>query len=114
MTRWDSTRNEGAKLLSGLSAIPGATVYPLYSLPTADGSVGPGFGPGDTAVSCAVMRALAVLGQCAPGLQAVQASDSGLFDDNPMYNTKPFVDSTNPAYTGKLSSLPLQTVHGAG
>ena len=101
---------QGAKLLSGLSAIPGATVYPLYSLPTADGSVGPGFGPGDTAVSCAVMRSLAVLGQCAPGLQAVQASDSGLFDDNPMYNTKPFIDSTNPAYTGKLSSLPLQTV----
>ncbi len=101
---------QGAKLLSGLSAIPGATVYPLYSLPAADGSVGPGFGPGDTAVSCAVMRSLAVLGQCASGLQAVQASDSGLFDDNPMYNTKPFVDSTNPAYPGQLSSLPLQTV----
>src|SRR5215472_8573569 len=102
--------HQGAKLLSGLSEIPGATAYPLYSLQTADGSVGPGLGPGDTAVSCAVMRALAALGQCAPGLQAVQASDSGLFDDNPMYNTKPFVDSTNPAYKGKLSSLPLQTV----
>jgi hypothetical protein len=56
------------------------------------------------------MRALAVLGQCAPGLQAVQTSDGDLFDDNPMYNTKPFVNSTNPAYTGKLSSLPLQSV----
>ena len=56
------------------------------------------------------MRELAVLGQCAPGLRAVQASDSGLFDDNPIYNTKPFVDSTNPAYTGNLTSLPLQTV----
>jgi hypothetical protein len=100
----------GASLLSGLNAIPGATTFPLYSLPTGDGSVGPGLGPGDTAVSCAVMRALAVLGQCAPGLRAVQASDSGLFDDNPMYNTKPFVDSTNTAYTGNLSSLPLQTV----
>jgi predicted lysophospholipase L1 biosynthesis ABC-type transport system permease subunit len=51
-----------------------------------------------------------VLGQCAPGLRAVQASDNGLFGDNPMYNTKPFVDSTNPAYPGKLSSLPLQAV----
>jgi hypothetical protein len=101
---------QGAKLLSGLSAIPGATVYPLYSLPNADGSVGPGQGPGDTAVSCAVMHALAVLGQCAPGLRAVQASDGSLFDDNPMYDTQPFVDSTNSAYTGKLSSLPLQTV----
>lgn len=104
--------HQGANLLSGLGAIPGATAYPLYSLPAGagGGSVGPGLGPGDTAVSCAVMRALAVLGQCAPGLRAVQASDSGLFDDNPMYNTKPFVDSTNTAYTGNLSSLPLQTV----
>jgi hypothetical protein len=102
--------HDGAKLLTGLSRIDGATAYPLYSASAADGSVGPGLGPGDTAVSCATMRALAVLGQCKPGLRAVQASDSGLFDDNPMYNTKPFVDSTNPAYTGTLSSLPLQTV----
>jgi hypothetical protein len=100
----------GAQLISGLTAIPGATVYPLYSLAGGSGSVGPGLGPGDTAVSCAVMRELAVLGQCAPGLRAVQASDSGLFDDNPMYNTKPFVDSANTAYTGNLSSLPLQTI----
>jgi hypothetical protein len=100
----------GAQLIGGLSAIPGATVYPLYSLAAADGSAGPGLGPVDTAVSCAVMRDLAVLGQCAPGLRAVQASDSGLFDDNPMYNTKPFVDSANSAYTGSLSSQPLQTV----
>ncbi len=102
--------HDGAKLLSGLNGIAGATAYPLYSLQTGGGSVGPGLGPDDTAVSCAVMRALSVLGQCAHGLQAVQASDDGLFDDNPMYNTKPFVDSTSPAYTGKLSSLPLQTV----
>jgi hypothetical protein len=101
----------GAKLLSGLDGIPGAFAYPLYSLTGGgDAQIGPGSGPGDTAVSCAVMRALAVLGQCAHGLQAVQTSDGSLFVDNPMYNTKPFVDSTNPAYTGKLSSLPLQTV----
>jgi hypothetical protein len=101
----------GAKLLSGVDGIPGATAYPLYSLTGGgDAQIGPGTGPGDTAVSCAVMRALAVLGQCAPGRQAVQTSDGSLFVDNPMYNTKPFVDSTNPAYTGKLSSLPLQTV----
>jgi hypothetical protein len=56
------------------------------------------------------MRALAVLGQCAPGLRAVQASDDGLFGDNPLYNTKPFVGSANPAYQGSLSRLPLQTV----
>src|SRR5215475_8295731 len=101
----------GAKLLSGLSGIAGATAYPLYSL-AGGGSVqtGPSGGPADTAVSCAVMRDLAVLGRCAPGLQAVQTSDGSLFVDNPMYNTKPFVNSTNPAYRGKLSSLPLQTV----
>lgn len=102
--------HDGAKLLSGLNGIDGATVYPLYSLQTGADSIGPGPGPGDTAVSCAVMRGLAVLGQCAPGLRAVQASDAGLFDDNPMYNTKPFVDSASPAYPGRLSSLPLQTV----
>jgi hypothetical protein len=101
----------GAKLLSGLSGIAGATPYPLYSLAGGgDAQIGPSGGPGDTAVSCAVMRALAVLGQCAPGLQAVQTSDGDLFGDNPMYNTKPFVNSSNPAYTGKLSSLPLQAV----
>jgi hypothetical protein len=101
----------GMKLLSGLSGIAGATAYPLYSLAGGDsGQIGPSGGPGDTAVSCAVMRALAVLGQCAPGLQAVQTSDADLFGDNPMYNTKPFVNSTNPAYAGKLYSLPLQAV----
>jgi hypothetical protein len=102
--------HEGAKLLSGLGKIPGATVYPLYTTPTVGGSVGPGLGPGNTAVSCAVMRALAVLGRCAPGVRAVLAGDDGLFDDNPLYNTRPFVDSTNPAYPGELSQLPLQTV----
>src|SRR5499427_1805119 len=68
----------GARLLSGLDGIPGATTYPLYSpLP----GVGAGQMPfdalvgGGAAVSCSVMRALAVLGQCAPGLAAVQAQD---------------------------------------
>jgi hypothetical protein len=115
----------GQKLLSGLSGIAGATVYPLYSLQTGGGGVqaGPGSGSGggvvtgngpgpgnDIAVSCPVMRALAVLGQCAPGLRAVQAADDSLFSDNPIYNTRAFVSSSSPAYTGKLSSLPLQAV----
>jgi hypothetical protein len=102
----------GATLIQGLSAIPGATVYPLYSLDSAGGGgqIGPGGGPADTVVSCSVMRALAVLGHCAPGLTAVQAGDGDLFVDNPMYNTKPFVDSTNPGFSGTLSGLPLQTV----
>jgi hypothetical protein len=105
----------GARLLSGLSGITGATAYPLYS-PQTGGGGGPGNEPVDelvgagAVVSCPVMRALAVLGQCAPGLAAAQASDGSLFGDNPTDNTKPFVGSASPAYTGKLSSLPLQAV----
>jgi hypothetical protein len=121
----------GAKLLGGLGAIPGATVYPLYSLTQAtnggsgagggtvsvkpgntpgNGNVAIGYGPPATIVSCSVMRDLAVLGQCAPGRTAVQTDDTSLFGDNPMYNTKPFVSSSDPAYTGTLSGLPLESV----
>jgi hypothetical protein len=105
----------GAKLLSGLGAIAGATAYPLYvqHLP-GGGQYGPGggsafFGNGSV-VPCATMRALAVLGKCAPGLTAVEADDGNLFGDNPRYYTKPFVDSSNPAYPGKFSRLELQGV----
>jgi len=118
----------GAHLLSGLGGISGATAYPLYSLygqPPANTSVkqktGPASHPGDgqrrtpgsagsTVVSCPVMRGLEVLGQCAPGLTAVQADTSALFSDNPTDNTKPFVNASNVAYTGDLAKLPLQAV----
>jgi hypothetical protein len=130
----------GAKLLGGLGAISGATVYPFYSLGAAgigggaSGAGGAGGGgkggggtvsvtPGNgadqgiigygtpvTIVSCSVMRDLAVLGQCASGRTAVQTDDTSLFSDNPIYNTKPFVDSSNPAYTGTLAGLPLESV----
>jgi hypothetical protein len=137
----------GAKLLSGLGAIRGATVFPLYSAatvptPTTGGPSagvggkgltgnGPtGNGPGGNVgkggaqsaqgngkfygnaaiVSCAAMRALAVLGRCAPGLTAVNAADGNLFDDNPTYSTTPLVDASSLAYAGKLSSLGLQAV----
>jgi len=118
----------GAQLLSGLGGISGATAYPLYSLYSqpAPGSGGktkiaPGSHPGDgrrrargsagdTVVSCSVMRGLAVLGQCAPGLAAVQADTSSLFSDNPSDNTKPVVSASNTAYTGDLAELPLQAV----
>jgi hypothetical protein len=63
-----------------------------------------------TVVSCAVMRELAVLGQCAPGLAAAQVDDSTLFSDNPLFNTKTFVSASDPAYTGTLAGLPLQAV----
>ena len=118
----------GVKLLSGLDAISGATAYPLYALEPSGkglgGGNGPGGGPGgggviggpggqlsgNTVVSCSVMRDLAVLGQCAPGLTTVQADDGSLYSDNPIFNTKPFVNSSDPAYKGALATLPLQAV----
>jgi hypothetical protein len=103
------TPQAGAKLVSGLRAIGGTTVYPLYSLPQA---ADPNY-QGDYigVVSCPVLRQLAVLGRCAPGVQAVQASDQSLvFSDNPANSTKAFVDAGNPAYTGSLAALPVQAV----
>ena len=93
----------GQHLISGISAIPGAAVYPLYDLSA-------GAEPKMVAVSCADMRAVGGLGQCAPGMRAVQVQDDSIFDDNPVYGDKPIVSATSPAYTGNLTKLPLQTV----
>jgi hypothetical protein len=65
---------------------------------------------GGAVVSCAVMRDLAVLGQCAPGVAAVQVNDGSMFGDNPLYNTQAFVSASDPAYHGTLAGLPLQAV----
>ncbi len=93
----------GARLLSGLSAIGGATTSPIYTLNAP---------PGGDVVTCPAMRALAVLGQCAPGLAAVYTGDNDhtLFSDNPNDSVKPFVSASDPAYTGTLSSLRLHAV----
>jgi hypothetical protein len=132
-----------ARLLSGLSAIGGASVYPFYAAAApAAGANGPGSGPsgpagkganggnggngrsgdgvrvapgkgltgGGAIVSCAVMRDLAVLGQCAPGVAVVQVNDGSMFGDNPLYNTQTFVSASDPAYHGTLAGLPLQAV----
>jgi len=93
----------GQRLISGLRAIPGAAVYPLYDLSQ-------GAEPRMVAVSCADMRAIGGLGECAPGLRTVQVQDDSIFDDNPRFGDKPIVDSASPAYTGNLTALPLQTV----
>jgi MFS family permease len=130
----------GAKLIAGLSAIGGTAVYPFYlegpngkteSGGSGGGPVGPvsvrggnGAGPGGggpggggpggggptTVVSCAVMRDLAVFGQCAPGVATVQTDDGSMFGDNPLYNTQSFVSASDPAYHGPLADLPLQAV----
>jgi FtsX-like permease family len=65
---------------------------------------------GLVAVSCASMRAIGALGQCAPGVRAVQVTDDSLFDDNPIYDTKPIVSVGSRPYSGQLTTLPLQTV----
>ena len=140
----------GATLVSGLTAIRGATVIPIYSLQQAGnpsnpgkngpgnngtangpgkngpvqngtasngpGSNGPGnFGPGNTGpdnavMSCAGLRQVAVLGQCAPGRTAVQVPAANLFDDNPMYSTMPIANASSPAGPANFSHLYLQAV----
>jgi hypothetical protein len=122
----------GAKLLSGLNAINGADVYPIYASlvtgPTSGPGAGPGSGPGGgggggkgpggggasqvgpSVMTCSALRGLAVLGQCAPGLQVVEVADNSLYGDNPMYNTAPIASASSRAYTGDLAKLSLITV----
>jgi hypothetical protein len=96
----------GAQLVSELRAFHGATVFPLYAAPDAHS----GFAGGGI-ISCASLRQLAVLGECAPGVKAVTADDSNLiFSDNPTFSTRPFVDRGTPAYTGSYRNLSLQAV----
>jgi hypothetical protein len=99
----------GAALTGELRGLGGTAVYPLYQLPHAasgnyrDQYIG--------VVSCPVLRDLAVLGRCAPGVRAVQADDSALiYSDNPRNSTAPFVSPVNPGYAGRLAALPLQAV----
>ena len=103
------TPQAGAALVSGLRAIPGTRIFPLYSLPQA---ANPNYqGQYIGVVSCSVMRQLTALGQCAPGLAAVQVFDGSLvYSDNPHDSTQPFVSHANPAYTGSLATLPQQAV----
>jgi len=94
----------GQRLINGISAIPGAAVYPLYDLqppPNLTYSV---------AVSCADMHAIGALGRCAPGTRTVQVMDASIFDDNPVYGDRPIVSATSRAYAGDLATLPLQAV----
>jgi hypothetical protein len=109
--------SSGAALLSGLRAISGATVIPIYSLPPTSkpgqpGAVGPeNDGPGNGAImSCAGLRQLAVLGQCAPGRAAVVVPAGNLFDDNPQFSTQPIASASSPAASDNFSGLYLQAL----
>jgi len=103
------TPQAGAALVSGLRNLGGTTVYPLYSLPQA---ADPNYqGNYIGVVSCSVLRQLAVFGQCAPGVQAVQVNDQSMISsDNPHDSTAAFVSAANPAYPRALAPLPLQAV----
>jgi len=100
-----------ATLLRELKAFRGATVIPIYSVPS---DLKPhGFGPpqNNAIISCADLRELGVLGQCAPGRQAVLANTSNLIiSDNPGYSTQPIAGASSPAASTNVSMLYLQAV----
>ena len=95
----------GARLISLLRAIPGTTVYPIYTVRLGREQ---GFG---NVVSCAVIRALAVLRRCPAGARAVITDTSNLLDnENAQYIFKPIAGSATPAYNGSPSALQLTAV----
>jgi hypothetical protein len=92
--------------------------------PSGNGAIkGGGPGPGANinvtpVMSCAALRGLKVMGQCAPGRTAVAVQAQSLFSDNPMYSTQPIASASSPAApTDNFSHLYLQAVlvrvHGA-
>ncbi|HYB87145.1 MAG TPA: FtsX-like permease family protein, partial [Streptosporangiaceae bacterium] len=98
----------GAKLVAGLRAFHGATIVPVYSMPQ---DARPGYlGPDTAIVGCAGLRALAALGECAPGVRAAEASASSLYGDNPLYTTQPIVSAHSPTAGDNFSRLYLQAV----
>jgi hypothetical protein len=121
----------GATLVSELRTVKGATVFPVYTLPQSHPQQGPpgkngpapgkshgvilsgpqGGQPYDSIVSCASLRQLAVLGQCAPGAAAVKVSASNLlYSDNPTYSTRAIAGPGSPAVSGNFSGLYLEAV----
>jgi hypothetical protein len=109
--------NAGATLVSELRAVGGTTVIPIYSLPLPVSPVqrvgpgGPGSGPANAIISCAGLRELAALGQCAPGRHAVKVFTADMiYSDNPQYSTQPIASPSSPAASDNFGSLYLQAV----
>jgi hypothetical protein len=116
----------GATLVSQLRAFQGATVIPVYALPQPPGPQGqrpdkshgdvirngPQQGqPYDSIISCAGLRQLAAVGQCAPGVAAVKVSASNLlYSDNPTYSTQAIASASSPAVSGRLTEYSLGAV----
>jgi len=129
-----------AALLSGLTAIRGATPIPIYSQPGSATASGPGpggsgpggsrpggsghprhiapgkggppgqGGPAEGVISCAGLRELRVLGQCGPGRTAVVVQSASLFGDNPLYTTQAIASASSPATSPDTSHLYLQAL----
>ena len=115
-------------LLRGLTAISGTTVIPIYSPPLKGSPANPGpsssngSGPGGPVssgpgafggygiISCAGLRQLAVLGQCAPGRKAAVVQAASLFSDNPRFSTQPIAGPSSPAASGNIRGLYLQAL----
>jgi hypothetical protein len=98
----------GVSLVSQLRKFRGATVFPIYS--TAQDMHPDQSNMNNGIVSCASLRQLAVLGQCAPGLKAVQANTNNLYGDNPRFTSQPIANRANPAAPGSFTGLYLQAV----
>ena len=116
----------GATLVSQLRSFQGATVIPVYALPQPRGPQGrpPDVTPGDlvrsgpqqgqpydSIITCAGLRQLAAVGQCAPGVAAVKVSAGNLlYSDNPTYSTQAIASPSSPAISGRLAKYSLGAV----
>jgi hypothetical protein len=95
----------GARLVSQLQAFHGATVFPIYSLPRSPGANG-------GIISCDSLKQLVVLGECAPGVKAIEANTFNLYGDNPMFTTQPIAGPGlgNSTVSDNFTGLYLQSV----
>ena len=108
---------DAGALLGGLTGIHGATVIPIYSAPQS-GNTGPSKGPwtrraarrGNGIISCAGLRELTVLGQCAAWSHHVVVPSGNLFDDNPHVQHAAHRLAVESRRDGQFSRLYLQAV----
>jgi FtsX-like permease family len=100
----------GATLLSQLRAFRGATVFPIYSIPQ---DPSPKYSPANNGIiGCESLKQLAALGQCAPGVKAIEANTFNLYGDNPMFTTQPIAGPNlgNLQVSDNFTGLYLQSV----
>lgn len=100
----------GATLVSQLQAFRGATVFPIYSMPQ---DASPSHSRANNSIiSCESLKQLAALGQCAPGVKAIEADTFNLYGDNPTFTTQPIAgpDLGNSPASDNFTGLYLQSV----